>query len=526
MDIRTDTAIISQDLETLAGEVENYDQGSAGRLRNLADAVSGGPSAPAWASVEIRQLIAPDAISEYIRQRKSADSLVNMLELTRNALVFLPIVITWFGIAVAVEAYYRLLERRPNLNQQTFLFLWQGGFEGELQPAWLTLSNLGLIVGALLLLVFLMTVFVLWRGGTNNANQERRTDRLSQRLEHVLAEATLVLRLRYTNQQGVLATQVEQLGRQLLIQLGEERARIAKLGGQRQRELADFTTFTGDLKQSTTSLVTSAGTLEQSYKSLASSINNLVAPTQQMATFTGKLLGAAQGVATPLLSLVEQQRELGQRLSNAAGSLSTSATSVVGAAKSTAGLADQILAAQTQFLEGASADRASQQRAAQSLNETATRLEAAAQLVNKAYDALSGSIATLTAPTQGLAQEAGVLAATARASLSPLRELADQQQAVVSQIRDISDKLTYSGADVAAASREIAAIADNLLGAQSEFLQALAREREAQTRMAQLVSQSAGNLDQVAVLFRELGPALKAIALDLAYLTSTRPAQP
>ena len=58
--------IIKQRLEYLADEVAPASEGSAERLRDLADAVDGGPSANAWATADIFQLIDPSVIADQV----------------------------------------------------------------------------------------------------------------------------------------------------------------------------------------------------------------------------------------------------------------------------------------------------------------------------------------------------------------------------------------------------------------------------------------------------------------------------
>lgn len=71
-----------------------------------------------------------------------------------GVLVFVPLLVTWFGLARASAAYSRLATREPDKATEPFLQLWERGFDGNLSP-WLRFGNVAstavLFIGLLLL---------------------------------------------------------------------------------------------------------------------------------------------------------------------------------------------------------------------------------------------------------------------------------------------------------------------------------------------------------------------------------------
>lgn len=73
----------------------------------------------------------------------------------RNAMVFLPLLVTWLGISASMSAYYDLITAQPALADQSFIYLWEGGFGGRTT---LTLSTIAFLDGILLVIIFIITI--------------------------------------------------------------------------------------------------------------------------------------------------------------------------------------------------------------------------------------------------------------------------------------------------------------------------------------------------------------------------------
>src|SRR5262245_16392399 len=136
---------VQESLHRIANKVQAYDAGAADRLRLLADAVGGARSAEQWAACDIFKLIDPDGIVECFKRYQTGGSFIDILELLRNTFIFSPIIVTWYGISQAAQAYGDY--HTDQGASQSFLNLWEHG--GKL-PVFLQLSSIGLIDASLL----------------------------------------------------------------------------------------------------------------------------------------------------------------------------------------------------------------------------------------------------------------------------------------------------------------------------------------------------------------------------------------
>ncbi|MFJ4982464.1 hypothetical protein ACIP9H_01535 [Streptomyces sp. NPDC088732] len=134
----------------------------AGRTPPRAGRRSGDPGpvleadAATWAQLDLLMLFGrPDTYRVPAPSAREA-RVRSVLGLLPSLLVFLPLVVTWYGLSRATHAYQELRatgEGRRIADGRTFLDLWQDGFAGHLSGAftfgaqvWWTLASLGLLV--------------------------------------------------------------------------------------------------------------------------------------------------------------------------------------------------------------------------------------------------------------------------------------------------------------------------------------------------------------------------------------------
>jgi hypothetical protein len=92
--------------------------------------------------------LAHQAISYFQRFK----SVVQFLDLIRNITVFIPILLTWFSLSLALKEYASL---GPGVGTP-FIYLWQSGFDGHLSK-WLILSNVAWADAFIVLGIILLT---------------------------------------------------------------------------------------------------------------------------------------------------------------------------------------------------------------------------------------------------------------------------------------------------------------------------------------------------------------------------------
>src|SRR5258708_19669942 len=194
-----DRDVVKTQLEALANYVAKSDKKAANRLRNLRTAVIGGNNADAWASADIEKLINPEQIIENYKNQPVADALTSVLEVGRNVLIFIPLLVSWFGISKAVSTYSDYVGKHEDQISQPFLYLWQTGF-GEQLPE---IYRLGFLAGIDAFLLFLLVVLTIFHSSLVDIRKRHRireAENLRADLAEALAGATLCLATRNRQQ--------------------------------------------------------------------------------------------------------------------------------------------------------------------------------------------------------------------------------------------------------------------------------------------------------------------------------------
>ncbi|CAM5716311.1 hypothetical protein SALBM135S_08140 [Streptomyces alboniger] len=147
-----------------------------------------------WAEVDLVQAyVRPESVTSPPEQTSGKRD--RLLEAALGVLVFVPLLITWYGLREAVRAYGKLAEEEPKQATRPFLQLWQSGFGGHL-------SSLGRFENVALMAVLLIALLValsVWharvrvRADRDEAAQEAARERVLAELASVLTRAQLVL---------------------------------------------------------------------------------------------------------------------------------------------------------------------------------------------------------------------------------------------------------------------------------------------------------------------------------------------
>ncbi len=195
---------ISQELKQLADQIVAFDWSTATQFRSLSEALSCKPDAEVWIASDVHRLIDPNAVIERFRKQPGANMgvtnrIVNMLKYLRNTLIFAPIVFTLFDISQAVTTYNNLLLAHPQTTGESFLSLWQQGFDGTL-PKYFTLSYVlttdFVLIFVILLLTVLISSLVPAISQVESSRREREAQQLHTNIVRVLEEARHYLPLK------------------------------------------------------------------------------------------------------------------------------------------------------------------------------------------------------------------------------------------------------------------------------------------------------------------------------------------
>ncbi len=270
-----DKKSVSLELEGIAVQLKGTgDEEAADRVHQLALAVNDGMYADAWAATDVHEMIDANAIVERYRAQKVTDRMIAWIEWARNALIFLPLVVSWYYISQAVAAYSKLINAESDQIRTPFLYLWQQGFNGRL-AWWQTLSWMALIDFFILFLVLALTVIVYSLSNWIKMRRESEASKLNARLSHALAGAALCLATRKWTQPTSVVTDLKNLVQQFEVHTNALVARIEALNTLQQTQIKGEVAYRSDLQALLTNLKTTIDGLRGINTTLASNVSSV-----------------------------------------------------------------------------------------------------------------------------------------------------------------------------------------------------------------------------------------------------------
>lgn len=238
---------VADELAVLAGSVRQQDAAVGELLGRLATAVREGRAD------EVRAYAAaldPRALAELLTVRRSP--LWAVLEVVRNALVFAPIAVTWFGLSTASAAYERLLAQRPELISRPFLLLWQESFQGT--SAVLSFSTLAIIDASLIALLIVLSLTIHVRADVRDVATRTRV---------LLRESEIRLLLGHALSLSAAPGLGDDAADAVLDQMVAEERRVYERALEREQQLADLETVVRDLRVAANDLARAAAALPE-----------------------------------------------------------------------------------------------------------------------------------------------------------------------------------------------------------------------------------------------------------------------
>jgi hypothetical protein len=236
---------VANELSDLARAVRVQDAAFGELLTRLAKAVREGryDEVKAYAAA-----LDPRALAELITVRRSP--LWAVIEVLRNALVFAPIAVTWYGLATASAAYEKLLQARPELISRPFLLLWQESFQGA--SAVLSFSTLAVIDASLIALLIVLSLAIHVRADVRDVSTRTRV---------LLRESGIRLLLGHAISLSAGPSLTDASADTVLDQMVAEERRIYERAMEREHQLADLETVVRDLRVAANDLARAAQAL-------------------------------------------------------------------------------------------------------------------------------------------------------------------------------------------------------------------------------------------------------------------------
>ncbi|MFI6630764.1 hypothetical protein ACIBI7_17990 [Nonomuraea fuscirosea] len=182
---------LAAELRKLAAEP--FLKARADQLRSLSGAVEEPAAGERWCEVDLFAAFPPEETVRPVSHGSKRTSILNLFDLVQPVLVFLPILITWFGLHRATTAYGEAVAAGgAETARRPFLEMWQQGFDGRL-TAILRFDSVALatLIAIALLIAVTLLDRLLRRRDENKA--ESQAEELRRRLRAALTEATLTL---------------------------------------------------------------------------------------------------------------------------------------------------------------------------------------------------------------------------------------------------------------------------------------------------------------------------------------------
>ncbi|HEU0001510.1 MAG TPA: hypothetical protein VFQ36_11450 [Ktedonobacteraceae bacterium] len=323
-------------LDTAARKIERINPSAAKRLFRLSAAVGRAPNSmyDAWSANDIHQMVGAQAITEQMRAKDIPGQGLRFLEWVRNLLIFLPLVLTWYGISNAVSSYatfVNVVTSSPTADktqlQLPFLYLWQQRFGGYL-PDWLTLSRLAFYDFLLLFLLVLLTAIVNVRTHLRTSRKEQEAELLQEELTDALSDAALCLTRPRAAGGGVGGVDISPQLQQLQEEIEKDRLSREQTM-QNARALIDpiapllqnMINEALHIRQSMDNLgqvqQRSMDSLSQVLQNLGGAAQQIVRDQQQMLGIVGQLLTEQKDTSLSVKQLVEDQKTWGQSIEKA-----------------------------------------------------------------------------------------------------------------------------------------------------------------------------------------------------------------
>lgn len=232
----------------LAALVRPFDQQGAERLAQLDEDTRPGGTPGRWSGMDVFTAIDAPSIANAVRNTAFESTILAVLEVLRNMLVLVPVLLTWWGLRYAADAYATAM-RNPALQQQSFLLLWQNHFDKPPPYSWTqpTLSEIATWDVGVLALILFATLCI--HAGLNvvQARREAVARILERELRHTVWRAAGLLAQATTLPAAIL--EFRAASQNLLDELAGYNQQIAALSDARQIEVDGLIRFGQELRQ-------------------------------------------------------------------------------------------------------------------------------------------------------------------------------------------------------------------------------------------------------------------------------------
>lgn len=369
-------------------------------------------------------------------------------EAVLGVLVFVPLLVTWSGLALAAGAYGRLASGDSTQSTRPFLQLWESGFDGRL-PGWARFGDIA--VTAVVFISMLLLLSAVHSLARHRAQSE--ADRLEAERELKVGELVAVF------------TRVQFVVRGFRI---DAPTRLNETLSQSTGQLTTLLEGSREAHDTATEVIGQVGALTQRLDEVCDRIAQAAEALRQVQE------QGVEAIERAVLAAADQMRSVQQESADAAKQATESATASMRQTLETlrqlheqaAGVAERAAGESQEVVrEGVRALRATQEAALASLREAreamahstaqgADAVESVGAALRGTGDRIDAALRTLADAQDVLSRRSGDAAAAADKSAASMREMARVMATAISELRHSVERW-----DAAAAHWENAAAA-------------------------------------------------------------------
>ena len=484
-----DPVELADDLDGMAGVLQEVDPRAAERLGDLARSIVTEEGRARWSDVDLRRAFNTERLANAFAIRREggyASASIEVATRVRDVMILVPLLLTWLAFWEASQAYEEFVSADvQNRVGLPFIYIWQRGFDGHGSIFASSFSTVALIDAALIATIILLTFYSQGRREQREDDIARTASRFQTDLDNVLGTATVALASDRSNRPAVLARGIERLAdrfdrgsRELLDQLRSQQDRMETITSRREQEFADFGVFASGMR---------AGA-EESHRML-----------QELRSVSHGLTNALEDLTSEVSVSGDQQRTLLAAVGNLEHLVATSVQSDQAVARQLAAAAEGLSDAADRAMSGSEAAAQAGRVASEAVRGIAelaadlTRGQARVELAiadgveanSRLADALRGSTGGVAASTElltdigvGLAQLNVAFAHISDQSTSQtdaLTSLLREQQDVAVNLGQVARDLSAVGIATAQRQREVSEELSDLLHQLTDLTSQLSR---------------------------------------------------
>jgi hypothetical protein len=463
-----DAREITKELEALAASLDEVDDRSSRRLRDLAGSLATERGRERWADVDLRRAFHTDRLSHAYALRREggyAPASIEVADKIRNVMVLVPILLTWAALAEAVRSYEKHVTAHPEDQATPFLLLWQRGFGGEAGFLSPTFSTVAIIDAVVIGVIILLTFYA-------HGRREKQEDVISDTsadfqadMDNALAEAAVLLAGDRSSRPMLLTDSVERLAdrferssQELLTQLQIEHDRLEVIATQREQEFRDIGLFASGMRSGAEEMHHLLVDLRQVSNGLENALHDLTSEVSVSGDQQRSLLTAVSTLERLTSSAIQSDQAVTRQLSNAVVNLAETADRAISGADAAAQAGRVASDAVRGISELAQQIAESQRNVEQTL---ANEMDARGQLSDALRATTSGSQLTartlndVGASLQKIREEFDRLSTHTGQQTNALNTLLTQQVEIARDISQVAKDLGSVGLTTAQRQREV-----------------------------------------------------------------------